>query len=114
MDCRPLVDAGSFFVAVLWVSGIRATSRSLRTCSRTKQPTGSGSGDRYTTPRPPSSVGAAFSVAAIGMVHGIGPPAQASNCLQRRCLPECLVQRKTVAFVESLGGALLAAFRSRF
>jgi hypothetical protein len=66
MDCRPLVDAGSFFVAVLWVSGIRTTSRSLRTCSRTKQPTGSGSGDRYTTPRPPSSVGAAFSVAAIG------------------------------------------------
>src|SRR4051812_18409919 len=37
MDSRPLVDAGSFFVAVLWVSGIRTTSRSLRTCSRTKQ-----------------------------------------------------------------------------
>src|SRR6476469_10700868 len=27
MDCRPLVDAGSFFFAVLRVSGIRTTSR---------------------------------------------------------------------------------------
>jgi hypothetical protein len=48
------------------------------------------------------------------MVHGIGPPAQASKCLQRRCLPECLVQKKTAADFEALVGALLAASRGRF
>jgi hypothetical protein len=68
-----------------------------------------GSGDRYTTPRPPSSVGAAFSAAPIGMVHRTGPPAQASKCLQRCCLPECLVQKKTATHFEALVGALLAA-----
>jgi hypothetical protein len=73
-----------------------------------------GSGDRDTTPRPPSSVGAAFSVAPLGMVDGIGPPAQAIKCLQRRRLPECLVQKKTATHFEALVGALLAAFRSRF
>lgn len=48
----------------------------------------SGFIDRYATPRPLSSAEAVFSVAASAMVHGIGPPAQASKCLQRRCLPE--------------------------
>jgi hypothetical protein len=42
------------------------------------------------------------------------PPAQASKCLQRRCLPECLVQKKTAADFEALVGALLAASRGRF
>ena len=41
-------------------------------------------------------------------------PAQSSKCLQRRCLPECLVQRETAAFFEVFGGALLAPIRGRF